>query len=257
MVRCQAFFKGAFRITSVCETLLATSHRRHPKAAALPVQKVVLCAFTSVFGTSCSTLITFSPDNPHKNPQNRCVTTFLARGSRSADSPAGDGDLHFGGGDVAGDRVEVVHRWHVVQLVHNVSLHHLHLQSAGWLRSDPRRAQPGSDGARRVSGDSRDQAASGPTGWGSHFTNVEAWEEGEGTKLVDTRKRQKRTWLSVHAAQVGKKRGQYLMCLLHICCTSHWEADCSLSLSSVCSHSRACEEKTLDTLSSPPPTLNY
>lgn len=26
------------------------------------------------------------------------------------DSPAGDGDFYFGGGDVAGDRVEVVHR---------------------------------------------------------------------------------------------------------------------------------------------------
>ena len=29
-------------------------------------------------------------------------------------SPAGDGDFYFGGGDVAGDRVEVVHRRHVI-----------------------------------------------------------------------------------------------------------------------------------------------
>lgn len=94
------------------------------------------------------------------------------------DSPAGDGDLHLGGGDVAGDRVEVVHRRHVLELVHNVSLHHLHRQSPRRLGSDPGAAQPGPGGARRLSGDSgdqiRDQVVSGATGRGSHFTNVGA-----------------------------------------------------------------------------------
>lgn len=97
------------------------------------------------------------------------------------DSPAGDGDLHLSGGDVAGDRVEVVHRRHVLELVHNVSLHHLHRQSLRRLGSDPGAAQPGPGGARQLSGDSgdqiRDQVVSGATGRGSHFTDVGSGRE--------------------------------------------------------------------------------
>lgn len=123
---------------------------------------------------------TRSPNFPIRDPSHR---TFL---TRSRVSPAGDGDFYFGSGDVPGDRVEVVHRWHVLQLVHNISLHHLHGQVRRWRGSDPGSAQPGSDRARWVSGDSgdqiRDQVASGATGWGSHLTNVEAGQNGEGVK---------------------------------------------------------------------------
>lgn len=38
-------------------------------------------------------------------------------------SPAGDADLHFGGGDVTRGGVELAHRCHALQFVHPVSLH--------------------------------------------------------------------------------------------------------------------------------------
>lgn len=44
----------------------------------------------------------------------RCITFVL---------PAGDSDLHFSGGDVAREWIELRHRVHILQFVHNVSLH--------------------------------------------------------------------------------------------------------------------------------------
>lgn len=126
--------------------------------------------------------------------------------------PAGDGDFYFGGRNVAGERVEVVHRGHVLQFVHNVALHHLHRQTSQWFGSDPRSTQPDAAGARRVTGESadqiRDQAVPGPSGWGSHCTDGQTEEDrGERREGVRTlgeeppqREKRERTCLTVHAA---------------------------------------------------------
>lgn len=139
-------------------------------------------------------------------------------------SPARDGDFHFGGRDVSGDRVEVVYRWHVLQLVQDVSLHQLHRQISGWLGSDPRAAQPGPDSARRVSGDSRDQirdqTASGANGWGSHFTDVEAGDEGG--RMGGGRHLVKCPW----SVDKNKRRNSGTGSEGD-CCASHGEADSS------------------------------
>lgn len=52
--------------------------------------------------------------------------------------PARNCDLHFGGGDVPRQRVELVDRSHVLEFVHDVSLH-----ERARLGAVPRLAQPG------------------------------------------------------------------------------------------------------------------
>lgn len=167
--------------------------------------------------------------------------------TRSRVSPAGDGDFYFGGGDVPGDRVEVVHRWHVLQLVHNVSLH-LHGQILRWCGSDPGSAQPGSDRARWVSGDSgdqiRDQLASGASGWGSHLTNVEAGQNGgrlgSGWTAAEARRR---TWLTVHGAREMSEPGQDVQMLLRPRRPAARVESWAPLRSPLCARSRTWEEK--------------
>lgn len=228
--------------TKPCRLVYVYSLCLHPKPAAHYFYKLSL--FITDHPSSCNNL------NPTEKKIGRCHN-FSTRQSvltSNFSSPAGDGDFYFGGGDVSGDRVEVVHRRHVLQFVHNVSLHHLHLHrqsGARWLGSDPGSAQPGSDGARRVSGDSgdsrdqiRDQTASGPSRWGSHFTDVgaggggivEHWVEWTPAKKKK-RGRQRRTWLTVHAAWIKIFKKENLS-IWDDCCalTSHGEVVDSLSL---------------------------